>query len=147
MSSHSLSYLFCFLKDLIPDLELSLLLRLACPGGGQATSGDMLGEAMTVSGKSGTAKGCFGPKQTQMYSTTQQLCFSVLAEPTHCSSATYALWYAARGRRGSGGCDGVEAAACVPGMNICSDYCVIACVNAVISIRMCTCRSLERALP
>ena len=82
VSSHSLSYLFCFLKDLIPDLELSLLLRLACPGGGQATSGDMLGEAMTVSGKSGTVKRCFGPKQTQVCSTTQSLCFSALAEPT-----------------------------------------------------------------
>ena len=48
-------------------------------------------------------------------------------------------------------CDGVEAAACVLRMYICSDYGVIACVDAVIFIilffRMCTCRSLERALP
>ena len=47
---------FALLQELLPDLELSLLLRLAFPAGGQAASGDLLGEALKVSASDGTEK-------------------------------------------------------------------------------------------
>ena len=47
---------FALLQELLPDLELSLLLRLAFPAGGQAASGDLLGEALKVGASDGTVK-------------------------------------------------------------------------------------------
>ena len=42
-------WLFASLKDLLPDLDLLLLLRLAFPFAGQTADSDMLREAMKVS--------------------------------------------------------------------------------------------------
>ena len=47
---------FASLKELLPDLELPLLLSLTFPAGGQAASGDLLGEALKVSTSDGTEK-------------------------------------------------------------------------------------------
>ena len=47
---------FALLQELLPDLELSLLLRLAFPAGGQTASGDLLGEALNVSASDRTVQ-------------------------------------------------------------------------------------------
>ena len=55
---------FASLKDILPDLELSMLLRLAFPVSGEASGGDMLGEAMKVSERIGTVGGSCVRTQT-----------------------------------------------------------------------------------
>ena len=55
---------FASLKDLLPDLKLSMLLRLAFPVGGEASGGDMLEEAMKVSERIGTVGGSCVRTQT-----------------------------------------------------------------------------------